>query len=120
MQRDRKGSLTRIAPQREQGGQRECGQRAQSAWIEPDDRQGDERQRSEDREGGGAAPQPRRDLSALARPRERHGGERYTPAVLWRAECHVPTADKSHRPKLVNATITVSIQYWERIASWAF
>lgn len=37
------------------------------------------------------------------------------------AECtipaHVPTDDSSHRPKLVKATITASIQYWERIAS---
>ena len=30
---------------------------------------------------------------------------------------HVPTADSSHRPKLVKATITVSIQYCERTAS---
>ncbi len=30
---------------------------------------------------------------------------------------HVPTEDSSHRPKLVNATITASIQYWLRIAS---
>ena len=33
--------------------------------------------------------------------------------------CHVPTAESSHSPKLVNATITTSIQYWERIACWA-
>jgi len=30
---------------------------------------------------------------------------------------HVPTADSNHSPKLVNATITASIQYCERIAS---
>jgi hypothetical protein len=30
---------------------------------------------------------------------------------------HVPTAESNHRPKLVNATITASIQYWERTAS---
>jgi hypothetical protein len=29
----------------------------------------------------------------------------------------VPTADSSHSPKLVKATITASIQYCERIAS---
>jgi hypothetical protein len=118
MQPDREDSLAWIAPQHQQGGQRERGQRAQSAWIEPGDRQGDDRQRGERCEDRGPAPQPRRNLSAGARPRESHGGERYTSAVAAKAGCHVPTADSSHRPKLVNATITVSIQYWERIASW--
>jgi hypothetical protein len=32
---------------------------------------------------------------------------------------HVPTAESSHSPKLVKATITASIQYWLRTASWA-
>ena len=32
-------------------------------------------------------------------------------------EPQVPTAESSHRPKLVNATITASIQYWLRTAS---
>jgi hypothetical protein len=32
-------------------------------------------------------------------------------------QAQVPTADSNHRPKLVKATITVSIQYWERTAS---
>ena len=42
-----------------------------------------------------------------------HCGELYSQA-------QVPTADNSHKPKLVKATITASIQYCERIASCAF
>ena len=42
-----------------------------------------------------------------------HGPE----TVAQGHEPHVPTADSSHSPKLVNATITASIQYWLRTAS---
>lgn len=33
------------------------------------------------------------------------------------SRAYVLTAESSHRPRLVNATITTSIQYWERTAS---
>jgi hypothetical protein len=37
--------------------------------------------------------------------------------VLTVGTAQVPTADSSHSPKLVKATITASIQYWLRTAS---
>jgi hypothetical protein len=47
-----------------------------------------------------------------------HGGPGGEPPVDGAGRsAHVPTAESSQSPKLVNATITASIQYCERVAS---
>ncbi len=119
----RERSLAGIAPQSQQQRQHQGGQHAQCAWIEPRERDHRERQcdqadRAQAAMGAHKTSGAGGTSATRVRTLEHDPPEPYS-ALRADALLQVPTAESSHSPKLVNATITVSIQYWERTASCA-